>query len=178
MRRRVIAACLCAALVVGAIVFLFSRKPPAPRTPDRKAAPVAHPSPTTRPAVPRRRQPIAGRVLAGGQPFAGATVRTIPGFDTVTTGPDGRFEIGDAFPYVREIIAAAPGKRAAALKVPEGAARERMELVLGECETTLTGNVRDVEGGGIARPYLRAWGNRGQTTGETVGDDAGAFVLC
>jgi hypothetical protein len=121
---------------------------------------------------------VGGIVLFEGDPYAGATVRLWPGDVEGITDARGRFSLDEAPFYSREVIASAPGKRAAAASIPPGAERGRMELILGACDATVSGIVRDVAGGTIPRPSVRARDARGTTRGETIGDDDGTYSLC
>ncbi|MDX2089192.1 MAG: carboxypeptidase regulatory-like domain-containing protein [Kofleriaceae bacterium] len=128
---------------------------------------------------------IAGHVTFAGTPFAGATVRLTAWGGAIiapdgerTTGADGAFDFGMRVAGPYEVVATAPAKLAAILRVSLADPRAKpapdaLELVLRACDTWVTGTVRDASGGPIARARVRREGLAGVET-----DDAGGYELC
>ncbi|HEY5936451.1 MAG TPA: sigma-70 family RNA polymerase sigma factor, partial [Kofleriaceae bacterium] len=129
---------------------------------------------------------IAGRVVFEGAPVAGASVTlhhilTRAGVSPareLRTGHDGRFDFGTHPPREYELVATAPGKTAAIVRIELAdpllkPASHELELTLSACNSSITGTVFDASGGTIARAQIRRE--------DLVGVDAdaqGAYSLC
>ncbi len=136
--------------------------------------------------APRR---IAGRVTHAGSPVAGAHVRAeneatraglLP-IPEVTTGADGRFDLGVLPPLVYEVTAQAAklAPSGARVDLRDPTARppaDALELVLDACTASLHGRVRDVSGGIVAGAAVRAYSGWGAAS--TRADTEGSYELC
>ena len=132
-------------------------------------------------APPRR---IAGRVIADGQPVAGATVKLALEIDDgvlqplaeAAAGSDGAFDFGLEPPAVLSVAASAPKRASASLTVVAAdphANTEHLVLELGDCKSRLIGSVIDAGGGAIVGAHL--------TSGGLVGADSdanGHYSVC
>ena len=126
---------------------------------------------------------IAGRVIADGEPVAGAQVRLssepslaglVPTLEQRTDG-DGRFDFGSQLPRPYIVGASAPGKLAAIqhVDVRAATATDALVLVLGPCTVALYGKVADSSGAAI--PHARIL--REDVIGAEA-DGTGAYELC
>ena len=128
---------------------------------------------------------IAGRVLLGGQPVAGALVRLEPRSLPVglrakelRAAGDGTFDFGEQPALVHTVSASAPGRTGAQVQVdlrdPSASpAPEALELVLTSCDARLVGHVLDSSGGPIERARIRRTNSIGVET-----NARGEFELC
>ncbi|MFT3711383.1 MAG: sigma-70 family RNA polymerase sigma factor [Archangium sp.] len=138
--------------------------------------------PLAAPGAPPRR--VAGVVLFEGKPVSGAIVRLAarPAVNLdaleVRTAADGRFDFGERTPRKHSVSAAASGKSGVVLELdlddPSAhPAPESLELILGACESRVSGHVFDSGGGPIVNASVRpAWGIGVHT------DQSGAYELC
>jgi len=109
---------------------------------------------------------VAGRVTAGGAPVAGARVRLASRASALAgapveervTGPDGRFDFGGQRVNAYTLAASAPEKTEAALAFhledPRVGA-DRLELVLGGCQTVIEGTIVDADGRPVEKARVR-----------------------
>jgi RNA polymerase sigma factor (sigma-70 family) len=136
------------------------------------------------PDRPARR--IAGRVTRDGAPAAGATVRLgLAGLpvlvDEVTTGADGRFDLGERSAAAYEVVAsagpdvAAAGARVDLRRDDATPPSDRLELALSGCAGTLSGTVFDGSGGTITGARV-SLGEGAWPATETDAD--GRYRLC
>jgi RNA polymerase sigma-70 factor (ECF subfamily) len=196
-------ALVCAIIALTALVIVWSvatkRTEDGARTDTKDRAPAAQgaratPSSTARSEdVPgwiaqsgASQRHVAGIVLAGGKPFAGAEVRLtsdlartglVPVLER-RTGADGRFDFGLQPPREIELGAAAPGLLAAVehidLRDPTAnPASDALELTLRPCVASLYGMVTDASGDPIASAELL----REDVIG-TRSDATGAYEVC
>jgi RNA polymerase sigma-70 factor (ECF subfamily) len=144
--------------------------------------------------APARR--IAGRVVAGGAPLAGATVRllasdrfSVPAAALAerVTGADGRFDLGIHPASAYAVAATAAGRAPTAARFHLGdpelrPAAHSLVIDMGPCDASVAGAVTDVSGP-IAGAELRVEG-RAARTGDgpmslaAVADEAGRFAIC
>jgi hypothetical protein len=138
------------------------------------------------PGVEPRR--VAGRVTFAGAPVAGAAVRlelagplrrALPGV-TVSSGADGRFDLGLQVAAEVRVSASAPGRTTGGVSIDLrdpilSPAPDRLELVLGDCAHLVFGKVHD-HGGPIAGATLRA--STGSESFAAVTGDDGTYQLC
>ncbi len=136
------------------------------------------------PAVPNSRH-VAGRVLVGDAPVAGARVKLefAIGDDpsavllaTLTAGDDGHFDFGPQPGRRFSVSASAPGYVATAVTVEAGnptADPSRLTLRLGGCHARWSGMVTDTSGAGIANALVATAGFSGAQSGEH-----GNYELC
>ena len=179
-----------------------SARSPAPRLAlDRRAG---GESPGAEPAeLPRwillegaRGRAVAGRVMAGGRPVAGARMRLTNGTLSrdrrldrhAESGPDGTFAFPIQPPTGWFLTASAPGLRPAILYLELRAARPRsspgdqpvvaLVIELGACGEPVHGTVRDAGGGAIAGARVRfaAAGDNGGV--EVLTGEGGGYRLC
>jgi RNA polymerase sigma factor (sigma-70 family) len=145
-------------------------------------------------AFPRRI--VAGRVVSGGRPLAGAHLRLSPGMLThareldrhTSSGSDGRFAFPPQAPTNWFLTVSAPDLvpqvlyvdlRAVAPRVPpRREAPEALTIDLEPCQLFARGQVRDAGGGAIAgaRVKLTAMWNNGGTQVST--NDQGRYEIC
>lgn len=144
------------------------------------------------PGIDGRR--IAGMVIGGGQPLAGATVE-LRGelqalFDQapprVVTGADGRFDLGLHPPAAYAVVALAPDHRPGLVRVntrdPEVDA-DALEVRLETCPRWIYGRVRDLQGGPVPGARLVLHGKVSETSWftplhEVAAAEDGWFSLC
>jgi RNA polymerase sigma factor (sigma-70 family) len=144
----------------------------------------ALPAWVAQPGVAARR--VAGRVLAGAAPAAGARVvlghqlaryGALAPLETVSDR-DGRFDFGPQIATAYTVVAQAPGRALAAIRVdlrrPDAhLATDAIELVLGSCDDGLHGRIVDPGGLPVAGARVLASG----LVGVTAGAD-GSYRLC
>jgi RNA polymerase sigma-70 factor (ECF subfamily) len=192
MKKLVIAVALIVLLVVVALVGHARHHAPAgpagASTPTAAVATVA--SGKTPPSFAAWRaqagapdRHIAGHVLAGGAPVAGATVRLGLADDDppqlvaeVTSGADGAFDFGLQPAAVFSVSASASGHSPVEVIVHAADPTthpERLQLELGDCRSRMFGSVTDASGGPIVRARLSVAGLSG---GET--DERGQYSMC
>lgn len=179
------AGALVLVVMIIANVTVGSSKPSRTEETPRSVAVFARPLPSlAQPALewlaqegaPRRA--LAGRVLAGDAPAAGAVVRLLadplPAQD-VTTDANGRFDFGEQLPREYVVGATLPGKLAAIARVDlrDPAAPRELELVLGDCVASLYGKVTDASGTPIAGAEVLREGAIGSGS-----DAAGNYDVC
>ena len=163
----------------------------------RGGVPTVHGADPDRPAwliqadvKPRR---VAGRVVFGGKPVAGATVElaslaTESGLGVPlqrTTDAAGGFDFG-AQPAMELSVRASAVEHAsavAAVDLRNPALRaDHLELVLGACSAAMAGTVRDASGGPIARARIARLDPESQSDvpggPSVVTDDSGAYEMC
>ncbi|MDP3153588.1 MAG: sigma-70 family RNA polymerase sigma factor [Archangium sp.] len=137
----------------------------------------------SQPDVPPRH--VAGRVLMGGQPMAGALVRLEPRplpvgvrAKELRSAGDGTFDFGEQPAAIHIVSASAPGRTGALVEVdlrdPSASPPpDALELVLTSCDARLVGHVFDSSGGPIEHARLRRTNSIGVET-----NARGEFELC
>jgi hypothetical protein len=184
--------------VLGAVLLAVHRRraaPPATETPaapaPRLAARAAAAEAETAPGAPAwifegsgppRR--VAGRVIAGGEPVAGATVRMAPNavwrvegaWSELVTGRDGRFDLGPQAPRHILLAVSAAGKVPLTrfIDLTEGQPADELTIELDPCEGKMSGVVRDQGGGVIVK--ARVGSSHGGFAVET--DAHGRYEVC
>lgn len=170
--------CACAALAGGAVFYLLaSQTSPSPSDVERRGGSASRQALATATSIASPEHRVSGRVLSDGSPFQGATVRYAPVGAVARSGVEGRFDLGVPPFYAREVVASAPGRRAATVTIPSGEARQNVHLVLEPCAAVLSGTVYDVAGGRIPYPSVRSY-RQGATIAESTGDGVGAYSVC
>src|SRR3569623_563345 len=127
---------------------------------------------------------VAGRVVAGGAPVPGATVklalqlgpRALEPLAEPTTGAGGAFSFGRQPAAIVAVSASAPGHAPASLAVALAdphAPPDQLVLELAECRTSLLGTVTDAGHGPIAHARVQTAG-----LGGTEAEANGHFRAC
>jgi len=143
------------------------------------------------PGAPARR--VAGRVMHGDAPVAGALVRLTSTYASLGNGPQlsattdakGHFDFGSQAARTLQVVASAPGLTSAGVTVSLGdptvkPAPDQLELRLRGCELALTGRITDAAGGPITGARLRRFDDlvASQLAGEATSDTDGRYTLC